>query len=238
MGASKESNRQEGRPRVDMPGCVAVLGAAGGLGQAILRACRLEGIRFCAIVRSRPERISDVPSGSRVAVVDDLSDVEMLAASFDGVDAVLSAVGVTRSSSDSRSLLSRNLKSCEAAMCQAGVDRLLLISTLVAAAPGQRPSLMTRLFCWVPGTVGRGAAELQAVPLALGAGALHSVRWTLVRAGVHRRGKDVEPVAALGWGEGRVSMMPVSYDAMARWMLRESVADRFVQQAPLVSRPR
>ncbi len=48
---------------------VAVIGAAGGLGQGILDVCRTEGIGFTAIVRSRPERITNVPRGSRIAVV-------------------------------------------------------------------------------------------------------------------------------------------------------------------------
>ena len=57
-----------------LPHRVAVLGAAGGLGQGILRVCRLEGIKFTAIVRSRPERITEVPSGSRVVVITSLAD--------------------------------------------------------------------------------------------------------------------------------------------------------------------
>ena len=48
--------------RERMPRHVAVIGAAGGLGQGILSVCRAEGIDFTAIVRSRPERITDVPS--------------------------------------------------------------------------------------------------------------------------------------------------------------------------------
>ena len=48
-----------------LPHHVAVIGAAGGLGQGILDVCRTEGIGFTAIVRSRPERITNVPRGSR-----------------------------------------------------------------------------------------------------------------------------------------------------------------------------
>lgn len=53
---------------------VAVVGAAGGLGRGILKVCRAEAIGFTAVVRSRPERIREVPDGSRVAVVSSLAD--------------------------------------------------------------------------------------------------------------------------------------------------------------------
>lgn len=51
-------------PSRPLPGHVAVIGAAGGLGQGIVKICRAEGIGFTAIVRSRPERITEVPGGA------------------------------------------------------------------------------------------------------------------------------------------------------------------------------
>ena len=86
--------------------------------------------------------------------------------------------------------------------------------------------------------MGQGATELQDVPLALGNGAFSSLRWTLVRAAVNSKGKDVPPVAASDRSKRVYSMWPVSYEAMGRWMLEEAVSDRFVRAAPLVSRPR
>ncbi|MGA8891731.1 MAG: NAD(P)H-binding protein [Anaeromyxobacteraceae bacterium] len=103
-----------------MPRHVAVIGAAGGLGQGILRVCRGEGVGFTAIVRSRPERIGAVPEGSRVAVVPSLSDQGALTEAFTGADAVLTAMGVTSTSSDRGALLSTNMATVEAAMVAAG----------------------------------------------------------------------------------------------------------------------
>ena len=51
------------------------------------------GIRFTAIVRSRPERITDVPAGSRVIVVTSLADQDALEEALSGADAVLTALG-------------------------------------------------------------------------------------------------------------------------------------------------
>jgi putative NADH-flavin reductase len=217
---------------------VAVIGAAGGLGQGILTVCRAEGISFTAIVRSRPERISDVPHNSRVAVVTSLADRCALAGAFSGATAVLAALGVTATSQDVSALLSANMATVEESMLAVGVDRIILINTLLALPPAKSASRAMRFFSLMPGRVGRGAREQQAVVDALGKGAFSSLRWTLVRAGVNSRGKDEVPVASADWEGALNSWWPVSFEAMGRWMLREAAANEFVRAAPLVSRRR
>ncbi len=86
--------------------------------------------------------------------------------------------------------------------------------------------------------MGRGASEQKAVVDALGRGAFASLRWTLVRAAVNPRGKGERPVASADWGGAMNSWSPVSYAAMAQWMLEEAAANEFVRPAPLVSRRR
>lgn len=219
-----------------LPRHLAVIGAAGGLGQGILNMCRAEGVGFTAIVRSRPERITDIPEGSRVAVVTSLADLSALTDAFSGADAVISAIGTTATSSDPSARMSENMPVVKEAMLAAGVDRILLINTMVAAPPGQPRTKIMSFFSWMPGNIGRGAAEQQAVVDALGKGEFSSLRWTLVRAGVNSRGKDEPPVASLEWQGSSNSWFPVSYDAMGRWMIEEAAANRFVCAAPLVSR--
>jgi hypothetical protein len=147
-------------------------------------------------------------------------------------------MGVTSTSRDRSALLSVNLATVEAAMARARVDRIILINTLLASLPGKPASKALRFFSWIPGTTGRGATEQQAVADALGSGALSSVRWTFVRAGTNARGVDEPPVASEDWNDARNSWLPVSYKAMARWMLQEASANAFVRAAPLVSRSR
>ena len=219
-----------------LPQYVAVIGAAGGLGQSILNLCRAEGIGFTAIVRSRPERITDIPNGSRVAVVTSLADRTGLTEAFSGADVVLAVMGTTSTSYDRSALLSANMATVESAMSDAGVDRIIVINTMVAAPPGRPMSRIMRFFSWIPGTIGRGAAEQQAVVDALGNGSFSGLRWTLARAGVNARGKDEPPVASLDWDGALNSWFPVSYEAMGRWMLEEAAANQFVRAAPLVSR--
>jgi hypothetical protein len=200
--------------------------------------CREENIAFTAIVRSRPERIQDVPANSRVIVVPSLADHAGLTAAFSGADAVIVAMGVTTASNDSSALLSKNMAAVEASMTASGVGRILIINTLLASAPGRVASYAMRFFSWFPGTIGRGATEQQAVSNALGSGAFSSLRWTLVRAGVNSRGKDERPVASAEWDSTINSWWPVSYRAMGRWMLEESLANGFIRAAPAVSRRR
>ena len=225
-------------PSRAVPRHVAVIGAAGGLGQGILRVCRAAGTSFTAVVRSRPERITDVPGGSRVAVVESLGDRPALMQAFAGVDAVLTALGVTATTHERSALLSANMAAVEESMLAAAVDRIVMINTLLASPPGEPASRLMRFFMWMPGTIGRGAREQQAVVDALGHGAFSALRWTLVRGGLNSRGKNEPPVASANWSGAPNSWSPVSYDAMGRWMLEEAAANEFVRAAPLVSRRR
>lgn len=221
-----------------LPHHVAVIGAAGGLGQGILGVCRAAGTSFTAVVRSRPERITDVPGGSRVVVVESLGDRSALMEAFAGADAVLTALGVTATTHEPSALLSANTAAVEESMLAAGVDRIVMINTLLASLPGQPASRIMRFFMWMPGTMGRGAREQQAVVDALGHGTFSSLRWTLVRGGLNARGKDERPVASANWNGALNSWLPVSYEAMGRWILEEAAANEFVRAAPLVSRRR
>ena len=226
------------QPSHALPRHVAVLGAAGGLGQGILSVCRTEGINFTAIVRSRPERITNVPGRSRVVVVESLADGTALTDAFAGTEAVLTALGVTTATHDRPALLSANMATVMGSMIAAGVDRIIMINTLLTSLPGKPASRLMRFFGWMPGNMGRGATEQQAVVDALGGGAFASLRWTLVRAALNSRGRDERPVASADWPGALNSWSPVSYAAMGRWMLEESVANEFVRAAPLVSRGR
>ncbi len=142
-----------------LPHHVAVIGAAGGLGQGILGVCRAAGIDFTAIVRSRPERITEIPGGSRVVVVQSLGDRPALRAAFAGADAVLTALGVTATTREHSALLSANMDAVEESMLSAGVDRIVMINTLLASAPGQPAGRNMRFFTWMPGTIGRWMLE-------------------------------------------------------------------------------
>ena len=173
-----------------------------------------------------------------MAVVTSLADRAALTEAFSGAGVVLTALGVTPTSNERSAMLSENATEVEGAMLAAGVERIIIINTLLVAPPGKPASRAIRLFSRVPGRIGRGAREQQAVVDALDRGAFSAVRWTLVRAGLNSRGKNEAPAAAADWPGALNSWMPVSYDAMARWMIEEATANQFVKAAPLVSRRR
>jgi hypothetical protein len=204
------------------PHHVAVIGAARGLGQGILSVCRAEGIGFTAIVRSRPERITDVPGRSRVASVTLLADQTALTEAFSDADAVLTALGVTATSYDRSALLSGNMATVEKSMLAVGANRIMVVNTLLASPPGKPPNRAIRSFSSIPGTVGRGAFEQQAVVDALGSGAWSSLRWTLVRAGVNSRGRDERPVAAADWKGAVCARSPACVTAASVNAVEES----------------
>jgi hypothetical protein len=97
-GAARSRNppndqASEGRPVPPTPTSRGCHRRRQGLGQGILAVCREEGIGFTTILRSRPERITDVPSGCRVAMVTSLADRSGLAAALAGTEAVITALG-------------------------------------------------------------------------------------------------------------------------------------------------
>lgn len=103
-------------------------------------------IKFTAIVRGRPERIPQVPVGSRVVVVKDLADENALKDAFTGNQAIITATGPTATSNDSTSLLSKNMDSVSAAMKACSVSRLVIVNTIISNAPGQPGSWVMTIF--------------------------------------------------------------------------------------------
>ncbi len=78
--ATSTTDNKASRP---LPHHVAVIGAAGVLAR-VFSVCRGEGFGFTAIVRSSPERMTEVPASSRIAVLTFLADRVALTVGFSG----------------------------------------------------------------------------------------------------------------------------------------------------------
>lgn len=117
---------------------IALLGATGRVGVETLAAAALDGHDVHALVR-RPEAVQMHP-GVTVATPD-LSDVDALAAEFEGRDAVAVAL---RSSVDQRDLLTRTLPVIADAARAAGVKRVVQVGEFGAGESARHASWRAR----------------------------------------------------------------------------------------------
>ena len=78
-------------------------------------------------------------------MVTSLADRALLTEAFSGADVVLTAMGVTSTSSDGSGLLSANMAAVEQSMLAAKVDRILMINTMIASPPGEPADRVMRL---------------------------------------------------------------------------------------------
>jgi putative NADH-flavin reductase len=107
-----------------------ILGATGRTGAQLLRLGSERGHQLTAFVRS-PHKLSDRPDGLHVVTGDPLDPLQ-LAAALAGHDAVLSALGPPpREAFRPSTLMKRAAASTVAAMAQAEVSRLAVVSAAV-----------------------------------------------------------------------------------------------------------
>ncbi len=204
---------------------LAVFGATGGLGRAVVRAALAGGHTVRAMVRD-PAKL-DV-AGVEV-VVGDLSDSAAMASTVAGVDAVISCVGVVRGGDPA--VFGTGMEALVQAMDADGVRRLVAISgaglELEGDVTGLGRRLIITLLRWFARDVLRGK-ELEWAAIRTS-----GVDWTLVRV--------ARMVDRAGAGKVRADLHQVggspmvAYEDVAAWMVEEAGARRFVHRAPFVS---
>ncbi|RBQ20676.1 hypothetical protein DP939_06215 [Spongiactinospora rosea] len=155
---------------------IAVLGATGPTGVQIVREAVAAGYEVTAVVR-RPEAVE----GEKVRVVrGDVLEAGSLEGAFDGVGAVLSAVG-SHSGRKPTYVYSRGMANVRAEMVEAGVRRLVV----VGAVPVQTPQESAPLDRFVVHPLlrslfGGGYDDLRRMEAELRAGG-GEVDWTVLR---------------------------------------------------------
>lgn len=150
---------------------VAVLGATGRTGRAVVEELRRRGHDVTVLVRDAAR----APAGTRV-VVGDVRDGAALAQVVEGADAVVSALGPTKGEVHLHATVAPALV---AAMQAAGVRRVVGVSGAGVDAPGDRKRPRDRAISAVMGVVTRAMvadkrAELDVL-------AASDLDWTLVR---------------------------------------------------------
>ncbi len=129
---------------------LVVFGATGGTGRAIVaRACALSH-QVRAFVRA-PEGSCDLPDGVDL-VRGDARDRESVLRAVTGMDAVISSLG-QGSSNKPTTHMSEGIATILSAMSEAGVSRLLCVSSLGACDDPNEPFLFRTVGRWLFGNI-------------------------------------------------------------------------------------
>jgi putative NADH-flavin reductase len=154
-------------PSVKIPLRLFILGATGGTGRALLDQARERGHEVTAFVRS-PQRLGARPGVTMLQ--GDPRSVAELTAALPGHDAVLSALGPP--GAGRTTILRECARSTVAAMRDAGVHRLLVVSAAMLFDAGILFALLRRILLR---NVARDSLEMERVVMESG------LDWTIAR---------------------------------------------------------
>jgi nucleoside-diphosphate-sugar epimerase len=207
---------------------IAVIGATGRTGVPFVEQARAAGHGVAAVVRS-PEKRRLLPDDVRV-VEGDARDRPVLDRLVDGADVVVDVSGPAgRGEPDLRQAIVTELL---AAMDEAGVARLVLLTGAGVRLPGDDPAPVDRVVGWI---MERATPELLAdgrAAVALARGSDREV--TVVRAPRlvdGGRGGTLRVAEVVGGGHGA----RLGRDDLARFLLGEAQRAEHVGGAPVVS---
>lgn len=119
---------------------IAVLGAAGRTGTAAVHEASSRGHDVVAVAR---RKLANVPAGVESAIAD-VSDAEALKNALVGADAVISAVGIGSSRTETQ-LYSHGARATLTAMMSTGACRLVVVSASPAGPSEDHPALQRRI---------------------------------------------------------------------------------------------
>ena len=207
---------------------VAVFGASGPTGRLIVSELLARGDTVVAYAR-RPERLG--PPRERLEIVaGELTDAPAIARALAGADAVASALGPHGRSPGLP--IAAGVRAIVWAMGEAGVRRIVQVSTASAPDPLDRPDFRQRLLVSAVRTlVPTAYREVVAIADILRASDLE---WTLVRVPLlrttHRPPRDLR----VGYPGRDDIRFAVSRESLARFVADEIGSRRYVRQAPMV----
>jgi putative NADH-flavin reductase len=207
---------------------ITIFGATGKVGRHLVDQALERGDRVTAFVRDpsklttqRHERLKVVQGN-----VQNPKDVEQAVA---GTDAVLSALGQTKTSS--KDVLTEGIKNIVAAMNKHGVRRLVSLTGAGVRDPKDEPKLVDRV-------IGSLLKLLQRDLLEDAVGAARVIQesdldWVIVRAPVLNEAEK-KGEYRVGY-VGKESGTRLSRADLAGFMLEQTTDDTYLHQAPMVS---
>jgi putative NADH-flavin reductase len=207
---------------------IAIFGATGKVGRHLLDQALERGDEATVLVRD-PSRLTTQQHERLKVVEGDVLDPRDVERAVAGTDAVLSALGHTKTSS--KEVLTEGTKNIGAAMKKHGVRRLVSLTGAGVRDLKDKPKLVDR-------AIGRLLKLLQRDLLEDSIGQARVIKesdleWVIVRAPVLNEGEK-KGEYRVGY-VGKESGTRLSRADLADFMLKQTTDDTYLRQAPVVS---
>lgn len=207
---------------------ITVFGATGGTGKQLVEQALAAGYEVVAYARD-PSKL-DISHEHLTVVQGELSDQASIENAIRGADAVLSTLGPHGRSRDKP--ITQGIQNIIATMKKRGVRRLIIISTLSAKDPSDKPDLRTKAMVSLVRITMRGAYEdIVSVAEIVRASGLD---WTIVRLALLNNRPKTGRVK-VGYVGRREAGTKVSRADVADFMLKQIDDRRYLRQAPAIS---
>jgi len=208
---------------------VTVFGATGRTGKELVSQALARGYQVVAYVRN-PQKMG-LENPQLTIVQGELSDLETIQAAIAGSNCVLSALGPAGDPGDEE--LSDGVKNILSAMEEAGIKRLIILSTTSAQDPADKESLRTKMR---RGMIKRGRPVSYEQIVRYSQLVRDSdLDWTLVRIASILTNKSLSKQISAGYlGIGTFRNI-LSRADLAWFMLEQAESQEFLRKAPAVS---
>ncbi len=207
---------------------IALFGATGATGRRLMEQALAAGHEVTAFVRD-PSRLTRRHDRLKI-VQGDVRDPEAVEAAIIGQDAVISALGQTRSHPSRKDVMIVAAEHIVAAMKKQGVRRLVTLVGAGVAFPQDRPSragrVMSALLKLLAGDVLADAEHHARIIQA------SDLDWVIVRV---PRLSEAPAKGAYRTGYQSPGFGAVSRDDVADFMLKQVTDDTYLREAPIVS---
>jgi putative NADH-flavin reductase len=208
---------------------IAIFGATGKVGQHLVDQALERGDEVTAFVRDPSSKLT-MQRHERLKVVQgDVQNPKDVEQAVIGTDAVLSALGHTKTSS--KNVLTEGIKNIVAAMNKHGVRRLVSLTGAGVRDPKDEPKLIDKIIGSLLKFVQRDLLED-----AIGHARViqqSGLDWVIVRAPVANEGEK-KGEYRVGY-VGKESGTRLSRADLADFMLKQTTDDTYLHQAPMVS---
>ncbi len=215
---------------MDGKGTIALFGATGPTGRYIIEEALRQGYKLSIYTRDAKKLASF--AGRVDVVVGDLQDRTAIAKCVQGADAVISALGPNSIRVQGDKPVMQGVTNIVAAMKQAGIRRLIQISTAAYRDPDDGFAFKPHAFALLFKVIARkGYEDIKATGELI---ANTDLDWTLVRIPNLRDGHAGAGIDVGWYGKARLGMK-LSRDNLAKFLVDQVTDQTFVRAAPAIA---